>query len=56
MNTFRHCLTSLLAHNSDTVSNRKTVPQVFINNHHIGGGVDFHEVLQSGSLDELLSA
>lgn len=36
-------------------SQRKTVPQVFINDNHIGGGVDFHEALDNGQLDELIA-
>lgn len=35
-------------------SQRNTVPQIFINNHHIGGADDFHQALQSGALAPLL--
>ena len=34
---------------------RTTVPQIFINGQHIGGGDDFHQALQNGELAELLS-
>ena len=36
-------------------SQRNTVPQIFINGQHIGGGDDFHLALQRGELAELLS-
>lgn len=36
-------------------SGRKTVPQIFINNQHIGGGDDFHHALASGALTHLIS-
>lgn len=35
-------------------SGRRTVPQVFINNRHIGGSDDLIEANNSGLLDELL--
>ena len=35
-------------------SGRKTVPQIFINDQHIGGGDDFHEALASGALTHLI--
>lgn len=35
-------------------SGRLTVPQVFINNRHIGGSDDLAEAEESGLLDELL--
>ncbi|CAI89082.1 MULTISPECIES: glutaredoxin 3 [Pseudoalteromonas] len=35
-------------------SGRKTVPQIFINSQHIGGGDDFHHALNSGSLADLI--
>jgi glutaredoxin 3 len=37
-------------------TNRKTVPQIFINDHHIGGYDDLYALEQSGKLDELLTA
>ena len=36
-------------------SDRRTVPQVFINDQHIGGCDDLAEANRSGLLDELLS-
>ena len=33
---------------------RNTVPQIFINDQHIGGGDDFHEALSSGQLQHLI--
>lgn len=36
-------------------SQRKTVPQVFINDQHIGGGDDFHEALRNGELTHLIT-
>jgi glutaredoxin 3 len=38
-----------------TRSGRKTVPQVFIDDQHIGGSDDFHLALQNGELSTLLS-
>jgi glutaredoxin 3 len=35
---------------------RMTVPQVFINGHHIGGCDDTYELDDSGELDELLNS
>lgn len=35
-------------------SGRKTVPQIFINDQHIGGGDDFHHALATGALTHLL--
>lgn len=35
-------------------SNRRTVPQIFINGQSIGGCDDIHALDQSGELDELL--
>jgi GrxC family glutaredoxin len=35
-------------------SGRRTVPQVFINGEHIGGGDDFHAALESGALAHLI--
>ncbi|ASJ76299.1 glutaredoxin 3 [Granulosicoccus antarcticus] len=37
-------------------SGRRTVPQVFINNRHIGGSDDLMAANHSGLLDELLSS
>ena len=39
-----------------TRSGRRTVPQVFINNQHIGGSDDLIAAEQSGLLDELLGS
>lgn len=36
-------------------SSRRTVPQIFINDQHIGGGDDFHEALSSGQLKHLIA-
>ncbi|MDU0353391.1 glutaredoxin 3 [Paraglaciecola aquimarina] len=36
-------------------SQRKTVPQIFINDRHIGGGDDFHKALKNGELADLIS-
>jgi glutaredoxin 3 len=33
-------------------SRRATVPQIFINNQHIGGGDDFHNALRNGELSQ----
>ena len=35
-------------------SGRKTVPQIFINDQHIGGGDDFHHALNTGALSHLI--
>ncbi len=35
---------------------RKTVPQIFIGDHPIGGCDDLHEAVASGELDELLKS
>jgi glutaredoxin 3 len=37
-----------------TKSKRHTVPQIFINNHHIGGCDDLHALEAQGKLDQLL--
>lgn len=37
-------------------SGRRTVPQVFINNHHIGGSDDLAAAEASGELDALISS
>ncbi|MBT1064076.1 glutathione S-transferase N-terminal domain-containing protein [Bowmanella sp. Y26] len=36
-----------------TRSQRKTVPQIFINGKHIGGSDDFHQALRNGLLKDL---
>jgi glutaredoxin 3 len=36
-------------------SGRKTVPQIFIGDHHVGGCDDLHALDQSGGLDPLLA-
>lgn len=35
---------------------RRSVPQIFINNHHVGGCDDLYALEQKGKLDEMLSA
>jgi len=35
---------------------RRTVPQIFINNHHVGGCDDLYELDKKGKLDEMLNA
>ncbi|MDR3503761.1 MAG: glutaredoxin 3 [Legionella sp.] len=35
-------------------SNRHTVPQIFINGHHVGGCDDLHALEAQGKLDQLL--
>ncbi|MBM7073201.1 glutaredoxin 3 [Shewanella sp. 202IG2-18] len=35
-------------------SKRKTVPQIFINDHHVGGNDDLHTALKNGTLKKLL--
>lgn len=37
-----------------TRSNRQTVPQIFIDDYHVGGNDDLHLALQSGQLHKLL--
>lgn len=37
-------------------SNRHTVPQIFINEQHIGGSDELAEIVQSGKFDELIAA
>ncbi len=40
---------------SKRANGRKTMPQIFINNQHIGGCDDLHDLEAIGSLDELLN-
>ena len=35
---------------------RTTVPQIFIDDHHVGGSDDLHELERSGKLDAMLGA
>lgn len=35
---------------------RRTVPQIFINNHHVGGCDDLYALDKAGKLDSMLSA
>ncbi|MGE5504674.1 MAG: glutaredoxin 3 [Actinomycetota bacterium] len=35
---------------------RQTVPQIFINDHHVGGCDDLHELEAEGKLDPMLAA
>ena len=37
-------------------SQRRTVPQIFVDEHHIGGSDDLHALARSGELDRLLDA
>lgn len=37
-------------------SGRRTVPQIFIDEHHVGGFDDLHAIDTNGELDKLLSA
>lgn len=37
------------------ISGRRTVPQIFIDDYHVGGFDDLFSLNQSGKLDELLS-
>ena len=37
-----------------TRSGRRTVPQIFIGDHHVGGSDDLHALEQAGKLDALL--
>lgn len=34
---------------------RRTVPQIFINNHHVGGSDDLHALDRAGKLDAMLA-
>ena len=36
-------------------SGRRTVPQIFIGDHHVGGSDDLHELERNGELDSLLN-
>lgn len=36
------------------LSGRRTIPQIFINGHHVGGCDDLHAAEDSGELDRLL--
>ena len=38
------------------ISGRRTIPQIFIDDYHVGGFDDLFALNQSGKLDELLSA
>lgn len=44
-----------LANEMQNRSHRRTVPQVFINDEHIGGNDDFHIALRSGLLKGLVT-
>ena len=37
------------------LSGRRTVPQIFIGDHHVGGFTDLAELEQNGQLDQLLA-
>jgi glutaredoxin 3 len=36
-------------------SGRRTVPQIFVGEHHVGGSDDLHELERKGGLDALLA-
>jgi glutaredoxin 3 len=38
------------------ISGRRTIPQIFINDYHVGGFDDLSALHQAGKLDELLSS
>lgn len=38
----------------ERLSNRRTVPQIFIDGEHIGGSDELHELEYAGKLDDLL--
>jgi glutaredoxin 3 len=38
------------------ITGRRTIPQIFINDYHVGGFDDLSALNQSGKLDELLNA
>lgn len=40
----------------ERANGRRTVPQIFINNQHIGGCDDIHALEEKGELDKLLAA
>ncbi len=40
--------------NLANLSHRKTLPQIFINNYHVGGCDDLYELNDNGELDELI--
>ena len=44
----------LLQEAIDRSGGMKTVPQIFIENHHVGGCDDLHALEKEGKLDELL--
>ena len=41
---------------SDRANGRRSLPQIFINNQHIGGCDDLHALERQGKLDALLAA
>lgn len=41
---------------TDRAGGRRTVPQIFIDGHHIGGSDDLHALDRDGKLDPLLRA
>jgi glutaredoxin 3 len=41
---------------SERANGRRSVPQIFINDHHVGGCDDIHALDRQGKLDELLAA
>lgn len=45
----------LLAEMLERSNNRRTVPQIFIGDHHVGGFDDLYALSQSGKLDGLLT-
>jgi glutaredoxin 3 len=41
---------------ADRANGRRSVPQIFINDQHIGGCDDIHDLESTGKLDQLLTA
>ncbi|MBD2437850.1 glutaredoxin 3 [Nostoc sp. FACHB-110] len=41
---------------SQRANGKRSLPQIFINNHHVGGCDDIHALDRQGKLDELLAA
>ena len=47
--------TSLAVEMLQRTNGRTTVPQIFINDHHVGGSDDLHALEREGRLDPLLA-
>lgn len=41
---------------SERANGKRSLPQIFINDHHVGGCDDIHALDRQGKLDELLAA